>query len=75
MNLTLPKIESGIPIPKKRLRTPFWSNTVAALKPGNSFKVDTDQARIAVMHAASRQGIEVTTRKLNGEGYRIWRIK
>jgi hypothetical protein len=72
-----PIIESGIPVPKLRHRTPraVWNNALRAMKPNQSFKVDSDMKRIAVLKAAKHLSMQVVTRKLDGEGYRIWRIK
>lgn len=69
------KIESGIPIPPRQAQG-FWAKTLLDMKEGDSFVVETRRERDSVLNCSKRTaGVPVTTRKLNGAGYRIWRIK
>ena len=69
----LPPIEKGIPIPS---RPPGgeWGALLRRMKVGDSIKVTTNSQRNTVVQAAARCGISIKTHKLNGEGYRIWKL-
>lgn len=71
----LPVVEPGIPIPP-RCAFGVWRDTVLKMKPGDSFKVETCNQRDTVLTHYSKKinGIVLTSRKLNGSGYRIWRV-
>lgn len=47
-------------------------DTLRALKPGQSFVVDTASARANALDTAGRLGIHITTEQQGGR-YRIWR--
>lgn len=66
-------IEKGIAIPLKQSGA-FWAKRVLELLPKDSFLVQTAHDRSGVLRAAKVLGVKVTSRKINGEGYRIWRI-
>lgn len=66
------KIEKGIPIPKCD-RSHWWA-VLIAMTPGDSFRVETDRERLSILRCAQRYGVPVTSRKLDGNGYRVWRL-
>jgi hypothetical protein len=68
------KIESGVPIPPRESGGK-WRMLIWGMNVGDSFLVPTNGERCAVISAAIQLSISVTTRKVNGEGYRIWRLK
>lgn len=63
------KIESGIPVPRKQPKRSPLDAIFAAMRPGDSFV--WKNANTPLMYA-KRMGIRITTRKLNGDGYRVW---
>lgn len=63
------KIEPDIPIPQ---RGATLMRFMALMKIGDSF-MSTDKKRQHAYDIAERLKIRVTTRKINGEGIRIWR--
>jgi hypothetical protein len=69
-------IESGIPLPKPATRSgskyPF-----AQMRIGDSFVVDKrqDQFGNTVIYGAKQTGFKFTTRKIDANSTRIWRIK
>lgn len=68
------KVESGIPIPPRYSRDSKLA-LLRSMKPGDSFVVTKLSERSMFLNQAKRDKINVTTRKLNGDGYRIWRKK
>jgi hypothetical protein len=50
------------------------TESLRALKPGQSFLVDTKQARGSVVSAAYRLDMKISTAK-EGERFRIWRLE
>ena len=69
-----PKIEKGIPIPPRYNGEQRWTNLMSKMEPGDSFLVSFDEDRKAILMAARRAGFNVLTRKMPGEGYRVWRV-
>lgn len=65
------EIEKGVPIPTIRIK---WPQFFAPLQDGDSFVVDNCDQRDRILSQAKRYGVLVTSRKLNGEGYRIWKL-
>jgi len=68
------KIEYGASMTETRGRRfdPAIKEALLRLKPGASFVVDDNAKRKRAMMMANRLGMEtVTSRKLNGKGYRI----
>jgi len=68
------KIEKNIPIPPKNLNG-VWRDMIMAMKIGDSFMVSTQGNRDAALTHVKKYNRRVTTRKLPGIGYRIWRVK
>jgi len=66
-------IDKNVPIPPRYGSK--WKSNLLAMAGGDSFKVANACQRDAVMSSAKHAGVKITTRKLNGSGYRIWRIK
>jgi hypothetical protein len=76
------KIEKGIPIPD-RMRRPYKKRsvfidnelnvTLSKLRAGDSFVITEDRRRCNCYLRAVKLKITITTRKINGEGWRIWR--
>lgn len=72
------KVEKGIPIPP-RCASLFggWRTLLDSMEIGDSFLVDDVKMRDRVLrvNCKDRRGMKVVSRKINGEGYRIWRVK
>ena len=58
--------------PKDTGRSQKWRDKIHATKPGKHFDVDTDKERRSVL--THQHGAKLTSRKIVGLGYRIWRI-
>jgi len=71
------QIEKGIPlIPKCGCLHGQWLLLLQKMDVGDSFVVNTQDERDCVLRVNTKtHNIRVTTRKINGIGYRIWRIK
>lgn len=70
------KIESGIPIPNQETkRMSEVSLIVMKMKRGQSFVVNSEGHRSTAYTAAKRSHRRLTTRKIDGRGIRIWRVK
>lgn len=74
MKPTTTKLEQGIPIPARQ-PTGGIKALLSKMKAGESFVVPTLAERNSIFMGAKRAKIPVTTRKLNGDGFRIWRVK
>lgn len=72
MNATTFHIENGIPLPEKQQGK--WRDIAKALKPGQSVKVETNDERKAILRRAKLLSIPLTSRKVDGDGFRIWRL-
>lgn len=68
----MPEIQSDVPMPPRQ--TGKWYSILNRMKPGQSFLVSTHGTRMAVINAADNYGFRVVSRKVNGEGFRIWRL-
>ena len=68
------KVDSGIPMPKRRFA--LGGNLTAVrgalegMKVGDSFMWGSNKCAFL---AAKQLGVKITTRKVDGEGYRVWR--
>lgn len=70
------EIERGIPIPGKHLSSLAIARVRAALlkaKPGDSFMIVTPSTE--PYRIAAGLNMKITMRKINGEGWRVWRVK
>lgn len=67
-----PKIEKGIPIPREDYGTPY--RFLKQLKVGDSFVVESVSKVRMHLKNSVRHGVLITSRKVDGVGYRIWRI-
>jgi len=65
-------IEHGIPTPARF--EAHWKIILDSMKPGDSFVVQESAHRKQVLRCSQHWGIEVTTAKLNGTGFRIWKL-
>lgn len=67
-------IETGVPIPKgyQYGDQHLLRETMRAMNIGESFIFQNQSAAI---NASKSVGIKITTRKISGEGFRIWRLK
>ena len=76
MQLLEHPIEHGIPIPQGRSgRLQRLRDKLRAMEIGDSFVYD-DRADCSNPHQAARQiGAKIKTTKLDGLGFRIWRIQ
>lgn len=68
------KIERGIPIPPKGGERTGLTATLRALDVGDSFLIANEKERLRALHFASRAGVKIATRKVEG-GIRVWRTK
>lgn len=69
------KIEHGIPVPARGANQAGpWAEALSVMDPGDSFLVDTTKSRSAVLRYAQKHGLKVVTSKINGIGYRVWKI-
>ena len=71
MSQTEITIDKLVPIPPKQPSTK-WKTVYDRMENGDSFMVPTESLRNSVL--AGLPGL-ITTRKINGSGYRIWKIK
>lgn len=62
-------VEKGNPIPPRNQ----WTKHLRELKQGYNLLVSEDSYRTRILRAAHRAGIRVTSRKVDGKGYRIWK--
>ncbi len=67
------KIEKGIKIPERESISNAVKNALLKMKKGDSFLYSFD--RRTVLRLARKMKIKILTRKENGSGFRIWRIK
>jgi hypothetical protein len=58
--------------PKNTGLSQKWRDKILATKIGGHFDVDTEMHRKSVM--SHRHGAKLTSRKIVGLGYRIWRL-
>lgn len=73
---TMSEIERFVPIPKI-VRNPLYLPTkerLLALKCMESFTVQHEKERHYALMVAKRSKVNITTRKLAGGGFRIWRV-
>jgi len=68
------KIDTDIPIPPKfpKSKQAELRFMLTAMLPGDSFLVDYCQQAHC---AAKKAGVTIQTRKVSGEGFRVWKIK
>lgn len=66
------KIESGIPAPDKRSE---YKVVFDKMKAGDSFVVDKLERRNRAYNVGSRLGHKITSKKIDGVGYRVWLLK
>lgn len=67
------KIEKQVPlIPKQSCKLSQTSREMMKMLPGDSFLWHENNA---IYRQAEAAGIKITTRKINGQGYRVWRVK
>lgn len=72
------KIETGVPLPAGRRDT---AEFIAALKKvkvatrSNEDQSFTWHENVVIYRTAIKNGFKIRTRKINGQGYRVWRIK
>tara|TARA_R110000803_G_scaffold198711_1_gene262556 strand:- start:45 stop:242 length:198 start_codon:yes stop_codon:yes gene_type:complete len=62
------KIEKGIPIPSTA------KSLLKSMKVGDSIACNLTEINLLRV-VANKQGIEVVTKKLKDDSYRIWRVK
>lgn len=69
------QIESGIEMPPGRMavngKLAALRNAMQAMKPGDSFMWECNKAPY---DAARQLKLKISTRKINGEGWRVWRV-
>lgn len=70
----MPKIEKGIPVLERTASNRTWRNLLEKMSIGDSFVVLREPERRSVIRSAHYAGMKVVTRKVNGEGWRIWKM-
>ena len=71
------RIESGIPIPSSRHTNPAINelrDTFKKMKVGQSVVVDWLKENAQIYHTARDVGARVSIRKVDGQGWRVWRV-
>lgn len=78
--LTISPIEDGIPIPSRGgcLQHPAI-DAILQLAPGQSrlfdgYQGDGRDFQRTLLRGAARHGIRITSRKIHGQGFRVWRV-
>lgn len=74
------KIERGIPLPHghRAITSEIGTlrNLIGKMKPGDSAQYNFGRlSQQMAYRAAAHVGATVATRKVNGRGYRVWRVK
>ena len=72
MNIT---IERNVPIPRRYKSRNEYPTILGSMKVGESFVLETDSQRQGFLSAAKRYGFSITSRKIDGGGYRVWRVE
>lgn len=67
------RIAKGVPIPPKQPYGPIMT-LLKKLKPGNSFLLPNGMKQSSLLTIAKRNGFHITTRKVNGQGCRCWKV-
>lgn len=67
-----PTIDHAVPIPPRGPGK--WTILAWRLGPGDSVKVETDSQRCALLRALQKQHTPSTSRKVDGVGFRVWRV-
>lgn len=65
------KIEKGVPLPMNKIG---WPRVLAIMEPTDSFVVKSRKERMSVFVAAKRLGMQMTTKKIGDDEYRIWYV-
>jgi hypothetical protein len=68
------KIEKGIPVPGWGFAEDI-RRALRCMEVGDSFGLEYGDKQIHIYDLAGQAGVRVKVRKMNGEGYRVWRIK
>ena len=69
-------IECGVPIPPRYNKsTSELFNTLGRMKVGDSIKVPNETVACYAWQWAKKNGFKIVRRKLDGDGFRIWRVK
>lgn len=69
------EVETGIPIPPRQ-PPGKWVSMARSMFIGQSFVVKTDAERKCALRINTKlKDVQLTSRKLNGSGWRIWRVK
>ncbi len=74
MNTTPIKIDKGIPIPTAMYGRNGISQSIKALKPGDSFVLPAGRRTNTSMYG-QRFGFKLITRKISDTEVRVWRVK
>jgi hypothetical protein len=67
------QINKGVAIPPKQRGV--VADLIRTMHVGDSFLVDRERSRMQAFEAARRIGVTITTRKIDGQGFRVWRTK
>lgn len=67
------KFTDKIPLPEVA-PTSEVGKALLQIKAGQSFSVKREEERRSALTTAKRLGVKVTSRKVDGKGYRIWRV-
>ena len=73
------KIDKNQPLPKDKWvddsMMGAYRKALCSMKQGDSFMVNDDRDYKLAYRAAGQVLVKIKTRKVNGQGYRIWRSK
>ena len=69
------KIEKGIPLPPaKGGKKTELSETLAQMEPGDSILLEVEKKAMQLKQTGSRRGYKMAFRKIDGQGWRVWRL-
>lgn len=67
-----PTIDHAVPIPTKNPGK--WTVLAWRMGPGDSVQVEKDRDRSCLMRALEKRHVISTSRKVDGVGFRVWRV-
>lgn len=67
------EIHHNNPLPTARAMS--WAGFWKRVRPGDSFDLENQMVVRVFCANARKHGVRVTCRKINGSGYRVWRIQ
>ena len=70
------KIEKDVPIPKPGIKGPRTeaARLLAVMEPNDSVMTDKESTAQSMYRCGLVRGWKMATRKISGEGWRVWRL-